>query len=155
MATFAEFQGYPGMIGYLKRLQGMHKTPEFEKMVNDVKAVLDKDWRDRVVNGVDREGREVPGQAGIQARRKGKYLGKRGAPGTPFGTKSRLHSRYHSGMVRDGSKFTYIGRVTGVPFAKFLIARFRYDGVSPKAKKEMLKVMDTGMLKLLRSGHTR
>lgn len=155
MASYAEFRGYPGLVGFFRRLAGVQRTPEFQAMLGRVQGLLDDDYRTRVLAGIDSAGNAVTDQAGIRARRKGKYRGLTGAPGTPQGRKSRLYSGYRSAWTQSGNTFTYVGRVDGVPFSDILIKRYRYGGVSPRARRQLTSIVDQAMFSLIRSGPSR
>lgn len=155
MASYAEFKSYPGLKGYLSRLAGAHRTPEYRAMLGRVKAVLDEDYTTRALSGLTVAGAPVPDAAGIRARRRGRYRGLAGEPGTPRGRASRLITGYVSGFVQDGATATYIGKVVGFPAARHLIARFRYAGVSSRAMGRIRAVADQAMLSLVRSGPSR
>lgn len=152
MASYAEFRGYPGLVGLFKRLAGFQRQPEFRDMLGKVQSLLDDDYKARVLAGIDSSGNAVPDQAGIRRRRKGKYRGLTGAPGTPRGRASRLYSGYRSTIVQSGNVFTYVGRVDGVPFSDILIKRYRYGGVSPRARRQLTSIVDRAVFSLVRSG---
>lgn len=136
----------------LNRLVSYNRTAEFRQLAERVKTIADEDWKTRVVRGITGTGDVVPDAVGVRERRKGKYRGKTGMPGTPSASRSRLAANYRSRLDFAGSGFTYLGTVEGFPAAIHVIRRYHYGGISPRARRRIAGLASDSVLRLVRSG---